>query len=305
MVDALEALLDVVSDDAARVVAAAKRLSELPDTNASLRRLLENERRLVNRHGILYALTWHALPSDWELMIHLVADESEHPKVRGQAAEALSYAFYQHEPDSAPFEAAVRALVEATRSLEPEVRYCAANALGANTNEAVTIKLSPGNQISVVVSGNGQTYAISGFNTKGTANAAGKSFSYTSNGGLVAGAPGAPPGVVLLAEPLWFVAGATTTTLTPFWVRRASTTASIPGAATPSSLVNKKDMPAVERGGGQKLHFNVARSARQSYHASASFGSNENTTASCCTSCTRSRLRAMPSRVAPTRSATR
>lgn len=126
-----EALLDVVSDDAARVVAAAKRLSELPDTNASLRRLLENERRLVNRHGILYALTWHALPSDWELMIHLVADESEHPKVRGQAAEALSYAFYQHEPDSAPFEAAVRALVEATRSLEPEVRYCAANALGA------------------------------------------------------------------------------------------------------------------------------------------------------------------------------
>ena len=132
-----EALLDIVSDNPARVVPAAKRLSELPESNAALLRLLENERRLVNRHGILYALTWHALPSDWELMVRIVADETEHPTVRGQAAEALSYAFYQHAPESPEFGSGVRVLVAALRSTEAEVRYCAANALGATKQRSL------------------------------------------------------------------------------------------------------------------------------------------------------------------------
>ncbi|WP_160142923.1 hypothetical protein, partial [Cellulomonas algicola] len=68
----------------------------------------------------------------------------------------------------------------------------AANSAGATSNAAIDIKLSPGNVVSVVVDSTSQTYAISGFNEKGTANtSATKVFNYTSNGGLVPGAPGA------------------------------------------------------------------------------------------------------------------
>ncbi|WP_160142950.1 hypothetical protein, partial [Cellulomonas algicola] len=68
----------------------------------------------------------------------------------------------------------------------------AANSAGATSNAAIDIKLSPGNVISVVVDSTSQTYAINGYNEKGTANtAATKVFSYTSNGGLKPGAPGA------------------------------------------------------------------------------------------------------------------
>ena len=59
-------------------------------------------------------------------------------------------------------------------------------------NALVDIKLSPGNVITIDVNGTSQTYAITGYNTKGTADtAATKVFSYTSDGGLKPGAPGA------------------------------------------------------------------------------------------------------------------
>ena len=45
------------------------------------------------------------------------------------------------------------------------------------------------------------------------------------------------PGVVLPPAPLLFLSGATTTTLVFFCFRSASTSVSMPGAATPSSLV--------------------------------------------------------------------
>src|SRR4051794_508729 len=64
---------------------------------------------------------------------------------------------------------------------------------GGVANVATEIKLSPGNIIKVIVDGTHQTYAISGYNAKGTADADTKVFSYSSKGGLVAGAPGAAP----------------------------------------------------------------------------------------------------------------
>ncbi len=48
------------------------------------------------------------------------------------------------------------------------------------------------------------------------------------------------PLVVLPALPLWFVAGATTVTSVPGCARSAWTSASIPGAPTPSSFVTSR-----------------------------------------------------------------
>lgn len=63
-------------------------------------------------------------------MVEILGDECEHPTVRGQAAEVLSYLFRNVEPGSPEFAVAVPVLTAATRSSEPEVRYCAANTIG-------------------------------------------------------------------------------------------------------------------------------------------------------------------------------
>ncbi|WNG31656.1 HEAT repeat domain-containing protein [Cystobacter fuscus] len=108
------------------IVEAAKLLSADSSTTARLLELLPGEERVEVRHGILYALSWHGDVSLWDLMIR-----KEHPKVRGQAAECISYLFGKVETDSKEFEAAVDALQKALKDDSPEVRYCAANALGA------------------------------------------------------------------------------------------------------------------------------------------------------------------------------
>ncbi len=83
------------------------------------------------RQGILYALSWHADLGTWDLMVRILADPQETPKVRGQAAEGLSYMFYKVPPGSREFEASVAALLEALKDPSPEVRYCAVHALGS------------------------------------------------------------------------------------------------------------------------------------------------------------------------------
>lgn len=126
------ALRDVLSDEHAKVVSAAKLLSEDATTTDDLLRLLMTERRPDNRQGLLYALAWHGDLKAWNVAVEILADESEHPTVRGQAAEVLSYAFMSVKPGGPEFGLAVPVLIAATKSVEPEVRYCAANAIGSS-----------------------------------------------------------------------------------------------------------------------------------------------------------------------------
>ncbi|MCY1042378.1 HEAT repeat domain-containing protein [Corallococcus sp. bb12-1] len=125
------ALKDIVGSDLGAIVEAAKLLSSDRSTTATLLKLLETERRVETRQGLLYALCWHGDLGTWDLMIHILADPQEAPKVRGQAAEGLSYMFMSVRTDSREFEAAVHALRGALKDPSPEVRYCAVNALGA------------------------------------------------------------------------------------------------------------------------------------------------------------------------------
>lgn len=132
-----QALAEIVCSDRERFVAAAHVLSEDPSTRPALLELLENERRIDQRHAILYALTWHADLRDWYMMILIFADANEAPLVRGQAAEALSYAFYMVSRDSEAYRAAVDALIAGLEDPSPEVRYCAVNALGTTQDRAL------------------------------------------------------------------------------------------------------------------------------------------------------------------------
>lgn len=125
------ALKDILGPDLGAIVQAAHLLSADKSTTSRLLQVLEDERRVDNRHAILYALTWHANLATWGLMVSIFADSNETPKVRGQAAEALSYMFGYVGRDSKEFEAAVKALLDGLKDASPEVRYCAVNALGA------------------------------------------------------------------------------------------------------------------------------------------------------------------------------
>ncbi|QRK13515.1 HEAT repeat domain-containing protein [Archangium violaceum] len=113
------------------IVEAAKLLSADSSTTARLLELLPSEERVEVRHCILYALSWHGDVSLLDLMVRILADQREHPKVRGQAAECIAYLFDKVETDSKEFNAAVDALQEALRDDSPEVRYCAVHTLGA------------------------------------------------------------------------------------------------------------------------------------------------------------------------------
>jgi len=125
------ALRNIRGSDFEAIVQAAKLLSADSSTTARLLGLLASEGRVEVRHAILYALSWHADVSLWGLMIQILADQREHPKVRGQAAEGISYLFSKVRSDPKEFEAAVNALQDALGDGSPEVRYCAVNALGA------------------------------------------------------------------------------------------------------------------------------------------------------------------------------
>lgn len=126
------ALLDVMSEDRAKVVPAAKLLSEDASTTDEALRLLTVARHPDNRQGLLYALAWHGDLKAWNVAVEILGDDREHPTVRGQAAEVLAYAFMSVVPGGPDFTLAVPVLAEATKSPEPEVRYCAANTLGAS-----------------------------------------------------------------------------------------------------------------------------------------------------------------------------
>lgn len=85
------ALRDIRGPELGVIVKAAKLLSADSSTTTRLLELLASEERVEVRHGILYALSWHGDISLWDLMIRILADQKEHPKVRGQAAECISY----------------------------------------------------------------------------------------------------------------------------------------------------------------------------------------------------------------------
>lgn len=136
------ALAEILGPDRGLMVEAAKRLSSDPSTTSRLLELLATESRLENRHAILYALTWHANLGTWALMVRIFADRGEDPKVRGQAAEALSYMFARWRTDSGEFESGVRALLDALKDPSPEVRYCAVHALGATGHPPLIPKLT-------------------------------------------------------------------------------------------------------------------------------------------------------------------
>lgn len=125
------ALTDIRGQDPEGIVRAAKLLSTDPSTTSRLVPLLESEHRVEVRQGILYALSWHADLGTWDLMIRVLSDPQETPKVRGQAAEGLSYMFHKVPPGSPEFEAGVAALRGALKDPSPEVRYCAVHALGS------------------------------------------------------------------------------------------------------------------------------------------------------------------------------
>lgn len=121
-----------MSDERDTVVPAAKLLSSDATTTDEVLRLLKTARHHDNRQGLLYALAWHGGLKAWKVAVEILADEREHPTVRGQAAEVLSYAFSQVEPGGPEFAMAVPVLAAATKSVEPEVRCRAANAIGSS-----------------------------------------------------------------------------------------------------------------------------------------------------------------------------
>ncbi|WP_199732705.1 MULTISPECIES: HEAT repeat domain-containing protein [Corallococcus] len=125
------ALKDIQGPDRSVIVPAAKALSADKSTTSRLLELLDVASHVDARHGILYALSWHADLRTWDLMVRILADPQEAPKVRGQAAEGLSYMFHGVKMDSREAEVAVEALLMALKDPSPEVRYCAVNTLGA------------------------------------------------------------------------------------------------------------------------------------------------------------------------------
>lgn len=132
MATTADALRDIRSSNGPLIIEAAKTLSKDCSTTQMLVKLLDEEVRPENRQGILYALAWHGDVTIWDRMVRTFSDIREDPRVRGQAMEAIAYMFLEEEPGSQAFEAASAALVVATRDPSPEVRYCAANTIGAS-----------------------------------------------------------------------------------------------------------------------------------------------------------------------------
>lgn len=117
--------------DRVAIVEAAKLLSGDRTTTDRLLALLDGEGRADSRQGILHALSWHGDLRTWGLMVRILADDREAPKVRGQAAEGLAYMFDLVKADSPEFELAVKTLLEALTDPSLEVRYNAIFAIGA------------------------------------------------------------------------------------------------------------------------------------------------------------------------------
>lgn len=127
-----DALRDIQCSEQLRIARAAKALAGDYESSAELMILLKSEHRAENRHGILYALSWHQLKELWPIAVQIVSNTDEPAIVRGQAAEAISYLFLEFEVGSRDFTDAVEALIRATKDPSSEVRYCAANALGCS-----------------------------------------------------------------------------------------------------------------------------------------------------------------------------
>ncbi len=125
------ALRDILGEDRGAIIESAKLLSYARSTTQELAAMLASEHRPENRQGILYALSWHANLGTWNLMVAILANPNEDPKVRGQAAEGLAYMFDYLRPESDEFRAGTLALLDALRDPSPEIRYCAVHALGA------------------------------------------------------------------------------------------------------------------------------------------------------------------------------
>lgn len=122
---------DIVGSDPRAIVNAATLLSGDPTTTGELLELLKVEDRAEPRQGLLYALSWHGDLRTWGLMVRILADARETPKVRGQAAEGLAYMFDLVGAESPEFQLAAKTPLQALSDPSLEVRYNAIFAIGA------------------------------------------------------------------------------------------------------------------------------------------------------------------------------
>ena len=127
-----EALESLRSEDRNTVVNAALYLSSCKNLTRTLLKMLPTERRAENRQGILYALAWQGDRRAWWPFLKIVADVSDDPVVRGQAAEGIEYLWSEKRPESLGFRAALAVLREALTDPSPEVRNCVVIALGSS-----------------------------------------------------------------------------------------------------------------------------------------------------------------------------
>jgi HEAT repeat protein len=131
------ALRDIRGTDRVAMVEAAKRLATAPSVLPALLKLLRVEKRVEERHAIVFALSWQNDLRTWQPLLRVLANPQESPRVRAQAAEGLAYLFFRKKKDSKGFRAAISALVAALKDPSPEVRYFAVFALGASLDRRV------------------------------------------------------------------------------------------------------------------------------------------------------------------------
>lgn len=137
VVEQQSALKAILSVDRNTVVDASLRLSSCKGLTKILVKMLETERRVTNRHAIVYALAWQGDLRAWWPFLKLFADVSEAPLVRGQAAEGLEYLFYRKQRGSLSHRTGLQVLRWGLADPSPEVRACAVIALGASRDREV------------------------------------------------------------------------------------------------------------------------------------------------------------------------
>lgn len=140
-IERIRALRDIRTFDPALRVEAAQKLATDPFAFDDLRELLRNESNENTRHAITFALSWHKDLRSWPILLDLLSDEKESPKVRGQAAEGLAYKFHHKRKGTPGHLAAIKTLTACLESPWPEVRYFSVFALGESGEPEIMPKL--------------------------------------------------------------------------------------------------------------------------------------------------------------------
>lgn len=129
-------LREIQGDDSVAQVEAAKRCASDASVSPELRSLLRHTSRASVRQAIAFALSWQDDPRNWASLVRLVANTSDSPSVRAQAAEGLAYHFHRKRRGSSGFRAGLRALAQPLADRSAEVRYYACFALGESRDPA-------------------------------------------------------------------------------------------------------------------------------------------------------------------------